>query len=160
MFNLRLMMVLMILMWVLIRLSLFLMLMLVLMSCIDFDCFHVELNEQVSFVVLVGAACKGAAIRGLLSTCQAQRKAAGNRAPLRGQNPTQRFQEARALPRKPQDARTQPQSFHEARTSPWKGSTRKPESSLGSPGGQNPAPNRPKRPDGNRSRDVVGRVRS
>ena len=75
----------------------------------------------VSFVVLVGAACKGAAIRGLLSTCKAQRKAAGNRAPLRGQNPApevpgsqslaqeRRHQEARSSPRSPRGQNPPPE---------------------------------------------------
>ena len=119
---------------------LFLMLMLVLMPCIDFDCFRVELNKLVSFVVLVGAACKGAAIRGLLSTCKAQRKAAGNRAPLRGQNPAPEVpgsqslaQEAPgcqnpapkfprsqnlALERKHQEARIQPRKPRRPESSP------------------------------------------
>ena len=69
-----------------------LMLMPVLTSCVDFDRFHVKLSVLVSFVVLVGAACKGDAIRGLLSMCQAQRRAAGNRAPPRGQNPAPEVQ--------------------------------------------------------------------
>ena len=98
-----------------------LMLMPVLTSCVDFDRFHVKLSVLVSFVVLVGAACKGDAIRGLLSMCQAQRRAAGNRAPPRGQNPGPEVPGSQNLAQEPQDARIQPQSFQEARASENRG---------------------------------------
>ena len=137
-----------------------LMLMPVLTSCVDFDRFHVKLSVLVSFVVLVGAACKGDAIRGLLSMCQAQRRAAGNRAGPESRPRGSRKPEPRpGSPRMPESSprvsrKPEPRPGKEApgsqiqpkkpkRPEPTPRGSRKPEPRPRAPGCQNPAPEFP-----------------